>query len=179
MLEALALSLALAMDATAVSAARGLAAGHVPSRDAVLLPLFFGGFQTGMAALGWLGGRWLGPAVARWDGWIAFAILTALGVKMIVEAVRGGDDEEGVADDLLTLVGLAIATSIDALAAGVTLPLVPASPAVALVLIGAVTAALSAAGLYLGRRAGERLGPRLEILGGLALVAIGVIRHVG
>lgn len=181
MLEALALSLALAMDATAVSAARGLAAGHVPSRDAVLLPVLFGGFQAGMAALGWLGGRWLGPTVARWDHWIAFAILSVLGAKMILEAVRGGEEEEGVADDLLTVIGLAIATSIDALAAGVTLPLVPAEPAVALALIGAVTAALSAAGLYLGRRAGERLGPRLEILGGLALVAIGlkmVLDHV-
>jgi manganese efflux pump family protein len=173
-LEALALSLALAMDATAVAAARGLAAGHVPGRDAVLLPLLFGGFQTGMAALGWLGGRWLGPTVARWDHWIAFAILAGLGARMIVEAMRDDDGEEGVADDLLTLVGLAIATSIDALAAGVTLPLVPASPALKLALIGVVTAALSAGGLYLGRRAGERLGPRLEIVGGLALVAIGV-----
>jgi manganese efflux pump family protein len=173
-LEVVTLSIALAMDATAVAAARGLAAGHVPRRDALVLPALFGGFQAGMAAAGWLAGRWIGPAIDRWDHWIAFALLSLLGVKMLVEAVRGGDDEEGVADDLLTLLGLAVATSIDAAAAGVTLPLLEAPPAVALVMIGAVTAALSAIGLYVGRRAGARFGARLEIIGGIALIAIGV-----
>jgi len=174
------LSIALAMDATAVAAARGLAAGHVPARDAVLLPSLFGGFQAGMAALGWLAGRWIGPQIERWDHWVAFALLSLLGVKMIVEAIRGGD-EETKKDDLVTLLGLAVATSIDAAAAGITLPMLAAPPAIALLMIGAVTALLSAIGLYVGKIAGQRFGSRLEVLGGVALIAIGikiVVDHV-
>ena len=174
MLEALTLSIALAMDATAVAVARGLGAPHVSRRDAALLPALFGGFQAGMAALGWLAGRWFGPAIEDWDHWIAFALLSAIGVKMIVGALRGDDArDDTVRGDLLTLLGLAIATSIDAAAAGITLPLIDAPPAIALAMIGAVTAILSAAGLYAGKRLGARFGARLEILGGLALIAIG------
>jgi manganese efflux pump family protein len=177
-LEVVTLSIALAMDATAVAAARGLAAGRVVRRDALMLPGLFGGFQAGMAAIGWLAGRWIGPTIERWDHWIAFVLLTGLGVKMIVEAVRT-DRAAEVADpdpgsDLWTAVGLALATSIDAAAAGVTLPLLSAPPAVALAMIGVVTALLSALGLYAGTRAGRHLGPRLEVLGGVTLIGIAV-----
>jgi putative Mn2+ efflux pump MntP len=126
-----------------------------------------------MAALGWLAGRWIGPQIERWDHWIAFGLLVLLGAKMIVEAVRGGDDD-AKSEDLITLVGLAVATSIDAAAAGITLPLLEATPAVALAMIGVVTAALSAIGLYVGRIAGKRFGSRLEVLGGVALIAIAI-----
>jgi putative Mn2+ efflux pump MntP len=172
-LEVVTLSLALAMDATAVSAARGLSEGHVAAREAVILPLLFGGFQAGMSALGWLAGSWIGPSIERWDGWIAFGLLTLLGVKMIVESLRGGDDE-GVEDGLGVYLGLAVATSIDAAAAGVTLPLLDAPPAVAIAMIGVVTTALSFIGLKVGRVAGAKLGSRLEIFGGVVLIAIGV-----
>lgn len=172
------LSIALAMDATAVAAARGLAAGRVSRRDAILLPALFGGFQAGMSAAGWLAGRWIGPAIARWNNWVGFVLLALLGLKMIWGALRshdGGDkSDKSDKDDLLTLLGLAIATSIDAAAAGVTLPLLDAPPVVALAMIGGVTALLSAAGLYLGRRAGERFGSGLEVFGGVVLIAIGV-----
>jgi manganese efflux pump family protein len=181
-LEVVTLSVALAMDATAVAAARGLAAGRVSARDGLLMPSLFGGFQAGMAAAGWLAGRWIGPTIERWNGWVAFIVLALLGGKMIAESRRRGADDDGPADDLLTLVGLAVATSIDAAAAGVTLPMLAAPPAIALAMIGGVTAALSAAGLYLGRRAGARFGPRLEIVGGIALIAIGLkilIDHMG
>ena len=173
MLEVVTLSLALAMDATAVSAARGLAEGKVAAREAVILPLLFGGFQSGMSALGWLAGSWVGPSIERWDGWIAFALLALLGVKMIVEALRG-DGDETIEQGLLVYLGLAIATSIDAAAAGVTLPLLDAPPALSIAMIGVVTAVLSLIGLKIGRLAGEKLGARLEVLGGVVLIAIGV-----
>jgi putative Mn2+ efflux pump MntP len=172
-LEVVTLSLALAMDATAVSAARGLAEGHVAAREAVVLPLLFGGFQSGMSALGWLAGSWIGPSIARWDGWIAFGLLALLGVKMIVESLRK-DGDEPTDSGLVIWLGLAIATSIDAAAAGVTLPLLDAPPAVAIAIIGVVTALLSVIGLYVGRIAGAKLGSRLEVLGGVVLIAIGV-----
>src|SRR5262245_22493786 len=122
------------MDATAVAATRGLA--RRKASEAVLLPLLFGGFQAAMAAVGWVGGQWAGAYIARWDHWVAFGLLAAIGGKMILEAIRGGDDDAaegrgGVVELLL----LAIATSIDALAAGITLDLVGASPRVALLLI--------------------------------------------
>jgi hypothetical protein len=122
---AIALAFGLAMDATAVSAARGLA---TQPRELVLLPLLFGGFQSGMAALGWLAGRWAGPYIARWDHWVAFGLLVAIGGKMLFDGWR--DRAKDAADgtpapaSIMLYLGLAIATSIDAAAAGLTLPLV-------------------------------------------------------
>jgi putative Mn2+ efflux pump MntP len=173
-LEVVTLSIALAMDATAVSAARGLASGRVATRDAVLLPSLFGGFQAGMSALGWLAGRWIGPSIARVEGWVAFGLLALLGTKMIVEALRHEDHGEPPRSDLVTLLGLAIATSLDAAAAGITLPMLDAPPAIALAMIGGITALLSALGLYLGKRAGAHFGQRVEAIGGVALIAIGI-----
>jgi len=93
---------------------------------------------------------------------------------MIFEAAHGRDDHEPPPASLGLYLGLAIATSIDAAAAGLTLPLVPVAPWIALVLIGAVTAACSAIGYLVGGFAGQRLGSKLEILGGLVLIGIGV-----
>ncbi|HEX3478818.1 MAG TPA: manganese efflux pump MntP family protein [Kofleriaceae bacterium] len=176
MWSAIALAFGLAMDATAVSAARALA-GRRP-HELVLLPALFGGFQAGMSAVGWLAGRWAGPYIARWNHWVAFVLLVAIGGKMLVDAWRDG--RRGAAArapapaTLAVYLGLALATSIDAAAAGLTLPLVPVAPWVALALIGAITAACSATGYLAGRFVGERLGPRLSALGGLALIGIGV-----
>jgi manganese efflux pump family protein len=178
MWSAVLLALGLAMDATAVSAARGLAAP--PSREAVMLPLLFGVFQAAMAALGWLAGRWVGPYIAAWDHWVAFGLLVLIGGKMLRDAWRGrngdgnGDEPAPAPATIWLALGLAIATSIDAAAAGLTLPLVPVAPWIALVLIGTITTACSAIGYVAGRAAGKRLGSTLEILGGLVLIGIGV-----
>lgn len=172
MWAAVALAFGLAMDATAVSAARGL--GGRAAREAVILPLLFGGFQAGMAALGWLAGLWVGPYIAAWDHWVAFALLTLIGGKMIVEAVRRDDGAEPPPASMGLYLGLAIATSIDAAAAGLTLPLVPVAPWIALVLIGTITAACSVSGYLAGRSVGKHFGSRLEMLGGLVLIGIGV-----
>ncbi len=178
MWEAIALGAGLAMDATAVAALRGLQnrTRDGAGRDAVTLPLLFGIFQAGMAALGWLIGRWGGTFVAEWDHWIAFGLLSLIGLKMIWTGWRS-DDESADADEdrsgLLLDLGLAVATSIDALATGITLPLVPVSPLVAICLIGTITAALCGVGYAVGRAAGRHLGSRLELIGGVILVAIG------
>jgi putative Mn2+ efflux pump MntP len=181
MSAALALAVALAMDATAVAAARG--AGRSSAREGVLLALLFGLFQAGMAALGWLGGAALGDWIDRWDHWIAFVLLSALGVRMIVEARRGGDDAADTPPGSLGLyLVLALATSIDAAAAGVTLPLLPVTPAVSLLAIGVVTTVLSGAGYAFARQLGARIGKRLELVGGLVLLGIGIrilLTHLG
>ncbi len=177
MWEAIALSFGLAMDATAVSAARGLA-GHL-RRELVILPLVFGGFQSGMSALGWLGSQWIGPYIARWKGPVAFALLALIGLKMVIDGWRGEEEAEHVPGTLGVYLGLGIATSIDAAAAGLTLESVPAAPWLSIVLIGAITAALSALGYGAGRAIGGKVGPRLGILGGLVLIGIGIDILIG
>lgn len=171
MLGALALAFGLAMDATAVCAAR--ATGARARNELLILPLLFGVFQSGMAALGWLGGNWARVYIAEWDHWIAGGLLIAIGVHMGLEAWNHEDGEEKPGSALLYL-GLAIATSIDAAAAGLTLPLLSVGPGVALALIGGVTAALCALGYAAGRALGDKLGPRLGYLGALVLIGIGI-----
>ncbi len=175
-----ALAVGLAMDATAVAAARGLLAPVIRARHVARIMLFFGGFQALMPLLGWALGSQLGPVVAAWDHWIAFVLLAGIGGKMLWEA-RGGprDDEAEVADagdpfGLRVLTVLAIATSIDAFAVGVTLPILGAPLVTSLVTIGVVTALLSAVGLFAGRRFGALLGKRLDAVGGVVLVLLGV-----
>lgn len=173
-----ALSVGLAMDATAVSAARGLAAPALRPQHYLAVALYFGGFQAAMPLAGWLLGSWVGPFVAAWSPFIAFVLLGAIGGKMIYEARASKKDEpeEAVAGDLFgtkVMLVLAVATSIDAFAVGITLPMLKAPMALSLATIGVTTAVFSAAGLSLGRRFGARLGRGLDAFGGVVLVLLG------
>jgi putative Mn2+ efflux pump MntP len=170
----LALALALAMDATAVAGARGLAAPVVRARDAVLVGLLFGGAQALMPALGWLLGARLGPVIAAWDHWVAFVLLVGIGGKMLWEAAHADGAGERGGFRLGDLLVLALATSVDAFAAGITLPMLGAPLLLSLVTIGVTTAVLSAAAVPLGRRFAARWGRRLDALGGVALILLGV-----
>jgi putative Mn2+ efflux pump MntP len=163
------------MDATAVAAARGAAARVVGVREVVLTAGLFGGFQAAMPLLGWFAGTRLSGVVAGWDHWLAFVLLAGIGVKMLADA-RGGETRGVGADpfELRVMVVLAIATSVDALAVGVTLPMLGAPLAPSVVTIGITTALLSATGVMAGARLGARLGPPLEIAGGVLLVGIGL-----
>ncbi len=173
------LALGLSMDAAAVSAARGLAVSEIKPRYVFLVAAFFGGFQALMPMLGWLLGTTVGPLVEAWDHWIAFVLLGGIGGKMLWEAWKGedDDDDDGGDDELFRLkvmFVLAIATSIDAFAVGITLPMLDAPFVLSLVTIGVTTALLSAAGLFAGRRFGAVLGQRLDAAGGLVLIGLGV-----
>jgi putative Mn2+ efflux pump MntP len=179
------LSLGLAMDATAVAAARGLAAPRIFPKHVLLVALFFGGFQALMPLIGWSVGKRVGPHVQAWDHWIAFLLLGAIGGKMLWEARTAGDARVGAEEldhfALRTMFMLGLATSIDALAVGVTLPMLNAPFVLSLVTIGVTTAALSVAGLYAGRHFGAVLGKRLDVFGGLLLIALGgkiLIEHL-
>jgi putative Mn2+ efflux pump MntP len=173
------LAVGLAMDAMAVAAARGLCVERIRARHVVLVAGFFGGFQALMPMIGWAVGARFGSLVQAWDHWIAFVLLAGLGAKMLWEARKEGDD----ADDEVAKGGdpfalgamfvLAVATSIDALAVGVTLPMLGAPFVRTLATIGVVTAALSALGLFVGRRLGATVGARLDVLGGIALIGLG------
>jgi manganese efflux pump family protein len=175
----LVLALGLAMDAAAVSAARGMATTTLRLRDALVVGLTFGGFQGVMPILGWLLGSWIGPSVAGWDHWIAFVLLTGIGVKMLLEARAAPEARPLFGARVMLLLG--VATSIDAFAAGITLPMLGAPLLASALVIGVATALLSAAGLVAGRRLGAMFGRRLDALGGVALILLGakvLIEHL-
>ncbi len=175
----LALSVGLAMDATAVSAARGMAVPRVRPRHAALVAVFFGGFQALMPVIGWLVGSRIGPLVEAWDHWIAFTLLGAIGAKMLWESRDAKSGETQRSEDELfgfrVMLLLAIATSIDALAVGITLPMLDAPFALSVITIGVTTAVMCVAGLLVGRRAGAMFGRRLDFLGGLILIGVGTM----
>jgi putative Mn2+ efflux pump MntP len=175
------LALGVAMDAAAVSAVRGLAVPAIRPSHCLRVALFFGGFQALMPAIGWALGAAVGPAIGAWDHWVAFALLSGIGGRMLWDARRDADDDAPTGDPFATraMLGLAIATSIDALAVGVTLPMIGAPPALSIATIGVVTALLSIAGLFAGRAFGAVLGRRLDAVGGVVLIALGVKTLVG
>lgn len=176
LVELLLLAVGLAMDAAAVAAARGLAVGAIRARHLLLVAVFFGGAQAVMPLLGFLLGQQLGPFIAAIHHWVAFALLAFLGGRMIKESFDDDDDDTAVGDPfaLPTMAALAVATSIDAFAVGVVLPALGASLLIAVVVIGVVTALLSMLGLALGARLGGHLGSRLDLLGGVVLMGLGV-----
>ncbi len=171
MFQALALAFGLAMDATAVAAVRGVA-NH--RRDLIALPLLFGGFQSGMAALGWLGGDAITTYFDGWDRWVSFIVLALIGIKMIVDGVKQVEGHAVKPPGLGMYLALAIATSLDAAAAGLSLSLIPLAPQLSILLIGVVTAVLTVVGFLVGKAIGARFGGKLVIAGGIVLVAIGL-----
>lgn len=174
MLTVILLALGLSMDAVAVSAGAAIARPQEPFWRAMRMPLAFGFFQALMPLIGWIGGAALVGWIAAWDHWLAFALLTGIGGKMLWEA-WAGDDEAGPGDPFAwgRLTVLAIATSIDALAAGLSIAVIGVPVLVAVGVIGATTAALCIPAVRLGARLGGRFAAAAEVLGGLTLIGIG------
>jgi putative Mn2+ efflux pump MntP len=165
----------LAMDAFAVSIVMGSLHKDLRVRHALRMALFFGGFQTFMPVLGFFAGLSLKEYITAFDHWVAFGLLSLVGGKMIYESFRlEAAEKNRDPSDLPTLLALSLATSIDALAVGVTFSLLEISLALAVGIIGAVTFGLSWLGVSLGKRFGHLLGSKAEIFGGLILIAIGV-----
>jgi putative Mn2+ efflux pump MntP len=189
------LAMGLAMDAMAVSIASALAAPRVRPRDALLLAFMFGLFQALMPVIGWAVGSQFDEYISAWDHWLVFVLLGGIGAKMIHEAFThhhpGVPDAPGAGEaprpernpfHLGRLTFMALATSIDALAAGVTLPLLEVRMVTAAAVIGGVTFALCLLGVSIGRRFGESLEGKLDIVGGVVLIGLGtktLIEHLG
>ncbi len=163
----------LAMDALAVSIATGMTIGRPDRSQALRVAAFFGSFQVGMPIIGWSAGFALSYIITGIDHWIAFCLLAFIGCKMIYESTR----REGKRPDppsITSLLGLSVATSIDALGAGVTFVFADIPLIMALVTIGTVTFVLSFIGVYLGHRIGRVFESIVETAGGVVLIAIGV-----
>lgn len=169
------IAVGLSMDAFAVAICKGLGMDRLNMRQAVIIALFFGGFQALMPALGWVLGEQFAHYVTAVAHWIAFALLAFIGGKMIYEAVRGGDEDE-VADgslDLKELLMLAIATSIDAFAVGITFAFLDVAILPAITLVGITTFVISLAGVVIGHQFGSRWETVSTMAGGIVLVLIG------
>jgi putative Mn2+ efflux pump MntP len=176
LLTLLGIAVALAMDAFAVALATGMNLATLTGRHLFRLGFHFGLFQALMPIIGWLAGLAVQQRIAAWDHWIAFGLLAFVGGHMLWEAFTD-DDAEAQANDPtrgLSLVLLSVATSIDALAVGFSLSVLGVSIWMPAVVIGLVAGALTVAGMLLGRRVGDRWGPRVEIVGGLILIGIGL-----
>ena len=175
LLSLFALALALAMDAFAVALATGLTLDPLTKRQVFRLSFHFGLFQALMPVIGWTAGKAVFRLIESSDHWVAFGLLAFVGVRMIVGALRGGDEKRSTKDPTSgwDLVLLSVATSIDALAVGLSLAVIGAPIFFAAIVIGIVAAAMTVLGMLLGRRIGALWGPRVEIFGGIVLLVIG------
>jgi putative Mn2+ efflux pump MntP len=183
-LPLLLIALGVSADAFAVALTKGLHMRRFNLRHAVVIALTFGLFQAVMPLLGWLLGTQFAQYITEFDHWVAFALLLLVGGKMLWEAFSAHEDTERDYDrlDVRQLIVLALATSIDALAVGITFAFVDVSIGWAVTLIGVTTAVLAFVGVVVGRRVGARFGKPAEIAGGVVLILIGtriLLDHLG
>jgi len=164
------------MDAFAVSIVVGSRLDHLSFRRIFRLSFHFGLFQFLMPIVGWFLGSRIQHLIEAYDHWVAFGLLAIIGGKMVYDSLTA-DGTEVLVDDPTrkwTLIVLSIATSIDALAVGLSLAVLQVEVLTASVVIGVIACAMTAIGMAFGRRLGERFGHRMELLGGVILAGIGV-----
>ena len=180
--ELILVAIGLAMDAFAVSLGKGLTLKRVDGKFALVAGAWFGGFQALMPIIGYLLGRTFAGFVISVDHWIAFVLLALIGINMIRDTLWG-DKEQHTSDfSTRSMFLMAVATSIDALAVGVTMAFLDVNIWIAATVIGVITFALSAVGVVLGYRFGTLLGSKAGLLGGVILIGLGVkiiLEHLG
>ena len=186
-IELFLLGVGLSMDAFAVSVCKGLGMRKLNKKQALIIGLYFGGFQALMPFVGWLLGSQFQKYITSIDHWIAFILLDFIGGKMMIEAVREWNEEEvvDVMDapiDHKNMLVLAVATSIDALTVGITFAFLGTPIVEAITIIGITTMVISIAGVVVGNFFGSRYKSKAEFIGGLILVLLGLkilLEHLG
>ena len=186
-IELFLLGVGLSMDAFAVSVCKGLGMRKLNKKQALIIGLYFGGFQALMPFVGWLLGSQFQKYITSIDHWIAFILLGFIGGKMMIEAVREWNEEEvvDVMDapiDHKKMLVLAVATSIDALTVGITFAFLGTPIVEAITIIGITTMVISIAGVVVGNFFGSRYKSKAEFIGGLILVLLGLkilLEHLG
>lgn len=186
-IELFLLGVGLSMDAFAVSVCKGLGMRKLNKKQALIIGLYFGGFQALMPFVGWLLGSQFQKYITSIDHWIAFILLGFIGGKMMIEAVREWNEDEvvDVMDapiDHKNMLVLAVATSIDALAVGITFAFLGTPIVEAITIIGITTMVISIAGVVVGNFFGSRYKSKAEFIGGLILVLLGLkilLEHLG
>ena len=182
LIELFFIAVGLSMDAFAVSICKGLACREQNLRHNLLAGLYFGGFQGLMPAIGWLLGVRFSAAITSIDHWIAFVLLGIIGSSMIKESREDEEEEISASFDVKTMLALAVATSIDALAVGVTFAFLHVNIVWAVTFIGCTTFVLSAIGVKAGNVFGMKYKSRAELAGGVILILMGIkilLEHLG
>lgn len=176
----------LSMDAFAVAICKGLNMRKLDKAQTLVIALFFGGFQALMPFIGWLLGKQFESYITSFDHWIAFILLAFIGGKMIWDVLKGGEEETETAGDssldIKELFVLAIATSIDALAVGISFAFLQVNITSAITLIGCTTFVISAAGVFIGHKFGNKYEDKASLAGGIILILIGLkilLEHLG
>ena len=172
----------LSMDAFAVSICKGLAMKKISVKNACIVGLWFGGFQALMPVIGYILGSQFERYITNIDHWIAFVFLSLIGITMIKEALSKEESPENASLDIKTMFILAIATSIDALAVGITFAFLSVRIVPAVSFIGIITFTLSAIGVKIGNVFGSRYKSKAEIAGGIILIGMGIkilLEHLG
>lgn len=174
--ELLLISVGLAMDAFSVSVCKGLSMKKLDLKGGVITALFFGAFQAFMPVIGYFLGSRFADFISSFSHWVSFGLLAVIGGKMMIEAIKGGDDEfeNEYRLNIKELFVLAVATSIDALAVGIVFAAEKTPVITSVTIIGAVTFLLSLAGVYIGHRFGSKYEKKAELAGGAILIIIGV-----
>ena len=176
------LAVGLSMDAFAVAVCKGLAMPKCTFKKAAIVGLWFGGFQALMPAIGYVLGAQFQETIASIDHWIAFVLLALIGGNMIHEALDNDEEEADASLNVKTMFLLAVATSIDALAIGITFAFLKVNIIPAVCFIGIVTFIISFAGVKIGNVFGARYKNKAEIVGGIILILLGLkilLEHLG
>ena len=173
--ELLLLSIGLGMDAFAVSVCKGISMKKMDWKKACIVGLYFGGFQALMPVIGYFLGTSFQSIITNIDHWVAFVLLGIIGGKMIQEAFQKDNDEEEYSSDVSvkTMLILSVATSIDALAVGITFAFLNVNLLLAITFIGLITFVLSVVGTKIGNRFGDKYIGKAEFIGGIILILIG------
>ena len=182
LIELFLIAVGLSMDAFAVSICKGLSVRKAEPRHSLIVGAYFGGFQALMPAIGYVLGRQFESLITSVDHWIAFVLLGIIGGNMIREALKGEQEELDGSFTFKAMLPLAIATSIDALAMGVTFAFLQVQIVPAVLFIGVTTCVLSAVGLKVGNVFGAKYKSRAELFGGVVLVLMGIkilLEHLG
>jgi putative Mn2+ efflux pump MntP len=181
--ELILLAIGLAMDAFAVAICKGLASPKITVKNALTVGLWFGGFQALMPFIGYLVGMRFAAYITAIDHWIAFILLVLIGGNMIREALKGDAEDVNPSLGISTMLVLALATSIDALAVGITFAFLPDTNIVfAIAIIGVITCLISICGMKIGNIFGTKYKAKAEFAGGAILVLLGIkilLEHLG
>ncbi|UCH32395.1 MAG: manganese efflux pump, partial [Candidatus Bathyarchaeota archaeon] len=173
---------ALAMDSFSVSLTNGLATKMFKVGDALKIGIFFGAFQAIMPVIGWFAGIYVHDLITGFDHWIAFGLLAFIGCRMIYESVMAESKKLLDSPSVVLLIALSVATSIDALAVGLSFSFLQIPIITPAIIIGIIAFLLSFLGVYLGVRLGHFLQNKVGVLGGLILMVIGIrilVEHLG
>lgn len=180
--EIIAIGIGLAMDAFAVSVCKGLSMKKLNGKKMLIIALYFGIFQAGMPILGYSLGSAFSQVVQKIDHWIAFVLLGLIGINMIKDSTDDELEKRNDNVDIKTMMILAIATSIDALAVGITFAFFKVNLLLAIAIIGSITFLLSLLGVVIGKQFGDKFQNKAEFVGGMILIFMGLkilLEHLG